>query len=247
MLDFSKISKKTILGLILRLPLKLIPKSTILPIFQGILRGSKWIKGSGVNTYWLGTYEKDQQIDFAKKIKSGDVVYDIGANVGFYSLIASKMAGKNGKVYAFEPAPRNLIHLKKHLELNKCENSIAVSGAVSDKKDLVYFNDGDHAATGFLSKNNGNILVPTFDLDELVENKIIMAPNLMKIDVEGAEFDVLNGAKNILEKYHPTIFLSTHNDKVHKECINLLRSLNYKLESMNTLSLEKTDGVLATY
>ncbi len=247
MLDFSQISNKTIVGTTLRLPLKLIPKNTILPIFQGILKGLKWIKGSGVNTYWIGTYEKDQQILFASKIREGDVVFDIGANVGFYSLIASKLTGSTGKVYAFEPAPKNLNYLKRHIEINKCINSTVVSGAVSNKKDLMYFDDGDHAATGSLSKKHGALLVPTFDLDSLIDDEIITPPNLMKVDVEGAEFDVLTGGQRMLEKYHPTVFLATHNTGVHKECLNLLRSLNYKLESISELNLDDTDAVLATY
>jgi hypothetical protein len=111
----------------------------------------------------------------------------------------------------------------------------------------LYFDDGDHAATGSLSKKHGALLVPTFDLDSLVDNKIILPPNLMKVDVEGSEFDVLNGAKKMLEKYHPTIFLATHNKKVHSECLNLLRLLNYKLQSINKLNLDNTDAVLATY
>jgi len=247
MINFSAVSKTSFAGLFLRTILKVIPGFVVVPVFQGALKGSKWIKGSGVNAYWLGTYEKQEQEIFAKKVKEGHVVFDIGANVGFYSLIASKIAGGTGKVYAFEPAPRNVYYLKKHFELNNCVNSIVVLGGVSDKKRFVYFNEGSHPATGFLSNEIGSILVPIFDLDELVENKIIPAPNLMKIDVEGSEFKVLTGAKNILEKYHPTIFLSTHNEQVHKECLELLRSFNYKLGSIDNLDINKTSEVLATY
>lgn len=247
MIDPSTISKKTFSGKILRLILKIIPHHYAITVVQGSLKGYKWIKGSGVNSYWLGTYEKEQQEIFEKKIKSGDVVFDIGANVGFYSLIASKKIGVKGKVYAFEPAPRNLYYLKKHFEINNCHNAILVSGAVSNKNDMVYFNDGDHPATGFLSNDTGNLLVPTFNLDELIENKKVLAPNLIKIDVEGAEFDVLRGAIKLLNQYHPTIFLSTHNEKAHIECLSLLRSLNYKLNSLDDLHIEKTSGILATY
>ena len=246
MLDFSNISKNTTIGFLLRLPLRLIPHNTVVYIVQGILKGNKWVKGSGVNSYWLGNYEKEQQILFTKNIKEGDVIFDVGSNVGFYSLIASKMTGKKGRVYAFEPAPRNLYYLKKHLELNNCTNSIIVSGGVSDKTDVVYFNDGDHFATGSLSRDSSNMLVPTFNLDGLIENKKIIAPNVMKIDVEGAEFDVLNGVKNTLIKYHPIIFLSTHNEQVHQKCLELLHSLDYKLSSLdNTMNLDKAGLILA--
>jgi len=240
MINFSVIPRKSFLGRFLRLILWFIPGFTIVPVFQGVLKGCKWIKGSGVNGYWLGTYEKQEQEIFAKKVKEGDVVFDIGANVGFYSLIASKIVGDRGKVYAFEPAPKNTLLLKKHFELNNCINSIVVLAGVSDKNDLVYFNEGSHAATGYLSMEDGNILVPVLGLEELVDNGKILAPNLMKIDVEGSEFKVLTGAKKILEKYHPTIFLSTHNEIVHRECLELLLSLNYKLESIDNLGINVT-------
>ncbi len=247
MINISKISKKSFLGYFSRLLLKIIPNETVMPILQGSLKGFRWVKGSGVNAYWLGTYEIEQQQIFTDKIKLNDTVFDIGANVGFYSLIASKIVGPEGNVYAFEPAPQNLHYLKKHFDLNSCTNSKVFVGGVSDKKSIVYFNDGSHAATGFLSKESSGLLVPVFQLDELVESKTISEPNVIKIDVEGAEFDVLNGALKTLEKCHPTIFLSTHNDKVHQQCLTLLRSLEYKLVPLHGSDIEKSPEIMATY
>ena len=66
--------------------MRFIPENTKVLILQGRLKGKKWIKGSGVNGYWLGTYELEKQKMFEKNIKRGDVVFDIGANVGIYSL-----------------------------------------------------------------------------------------------------------------------------------------------------------------
>lgn len=103
MINFSKINKKSFLGKILRFFLKLIPKKTILPILQGPLRGSKWIVKAGVGGYWLGSYEVADQSLMVNNINKGDVVYDIGAHVGFFTLLASKLTGVKGKVYAFEP------------------------------------------------------------------------------------------------------------------------------------------------
>ncbi len=247
MINISKISKKTLLGSFSRLLLKIIPNETILPILQGSLKGSRWIKGSGVNAYWLGTYEIEQQRMFTDKIKEGDTVFDIGANVGFYSLIASKIVGDRGNVYAFEPAPRNVHYLKRHFDLNTCTNSKVFIGGVSNKKDVVYFNDGDHAATGFLSQEKSGLLVPVISLDELIADQIILRPNLMKIDVEGAEVDVLHGALQTLKEFHPTIFLSTHSEQIHQECIELLKSLGYTLSPLNSSTVETSTEILATY
>src|SRR5579862_7724955 len=106
--NLSGISRKSWLGKLLRAPLRLIPRSAVLPILQGPLRGKKWVVGSGNHGCWLGSYEHDKQSLFQKTVRTGDIVYDVGANAGFYSLLASVLVGEKGQVYAFEPLPANL-------------------------------------------------------------------------------------------------------------------------------------------
>ena len=115
MTNFSSICTKSLIGRFLRSLLKLIPNNVILPIIQGPLRGKKWIKGSGDNGYWLGSYELEKQQLFTKFVKNNDVVYDIGAHVGFYTLLASMLVG-DGRVYAFEPDPENFKILEKNIK-----------------------------------------------------------------------------------------------------------------------------------
>ena len=103
-----------------RLPLRLIPKKAVLPILQGQLRGKKWVVGAGNHSYWLGSYEMHKRQAFEREVKPGMVVFDVGANVGFYSLLAAYLAGEGGKVYAFEPSERNVI-ISQHTALNKIE------------------------------------------------------------------------------------------------------------------------------
>jgi len=112
MINFSSISEGSLPGKLLRGGLKLIPNAVVVRIMQGHLKGKKWIKGSGVNGYWLGTYELAQQKIFQKYMKEGNVVFDIGAHVGFYTLLATQLVGKKGKVFSFEPNPRNIIFLR---------------------------------------------------------------------------------------------------------------------------------------
>ena len=114
-MNFSKISNRTFYGKILRLPLKLIPKRMVVPIVRGPLRGKRWIVGASTHGCWLGSYEYQKQSIFKKTVKSGYVVYDIGAHVGFYTLLSSVLVGTQGKVIAFEPVQRNLEYLKKHV------------------------------------------------------------------------------------------------------------------------------------
>lgn len=118
MINFSAISNRSITGKILRFFLWFITQKTTVRILQGPLKNKKWIKGSGVNGYWLGSYESDEQKVFIENLKKGDIVFDIGANVGFYSLLAAEVIGFKGKVFSFEPLPENFKHIKKHIEIN---------------------------------------------------------------------------------------------------------------------------------
>src|SRR3989442_1960320 len=112
---FPDVSERTILGRALRFPLKLIPSDASIPILKGPLGGKGWIAGSSIHRCWLGYYEPAKQRAFSAAIESGDVVYDLGANVGLYSLLASFLVGPRGRVFSFEPVPRNLSFLRRHL------------------------------------------------------------------------------------------------------------------------------------
>lgn len=239
MIKFFKSDFKSPLGKLLRLPLKLIPDKTVLPILQGKLKGKKWIKGSSINGCWLGTYEFDKQQLFQKYVKPGMVIYDIGANAGFYTLLSSVLTGNSGKVFAFEPVPKNIYYIKQHLVLNKIENTVVVDKAVSDKITTLKFTLSTNPSMGHFSEE-GEIEVETISLDEFVKQGN-PPPDLIKMDIEGAEFDALNGAKKILKTKKPIIFLATHGDEVKKKCLGLLKELNYKIEIIGNCSIEKAD------
>jgi FkbM family methyltransferase len=243
MINISNINFKSTIGKILRLPLKLIPEQTVLPIMQGVLKGKKWIKGSSINGCWLGTYEADKQILFQKYIKSGMNVYDVGANAGFYTLLSSVLAGKQGKVYSFEPVPTNIAYIKKHIELNKLSNVIVVEKAVSDKNGKLKFSLSTNPSMGHFS-DSGELEVETISLDEFVE-KGNPKPDLIKMDIEGAELAALKGAIKTLRSSKPVIFLATHNKQVHLGCIELLRSLNYKLTPLDNTDINECSELVA--
>lgn len=233
-------------GKLIRLPLKLIPPDTVMPIILGPLKGKKWIVGSGVHGYWLGTYEKPTQKHFTSIIKKGDVVFDIGANVGFYSLLSSILVGEQGKVVAFEPFLKNIAYLKSHIKLNNIKNIHVIPYAVSKKKQFSFFKIEGSSSMGHLSET-GDIKVKSVNLDLLIHTKKIPVPNLIKIDVEGSEYDVFLGARTSLKRYHPTIILSTHGKEIHKKCCLLLKKEGYHLTTLNDLPLNKTTELLAVY
>ena len=231
MINFSAISNKSLIGKVLRFCLKLIPDNLTVRILQGRLKGKKWIKGSGVNGYWLGSYELEKQKIFVKIIKKGDIVYDIGANVGFYTLLAAELVGLNGKVYAFEPLPRNIFYLKKHIEMNKCNNVEIIEAAVSSKSEKSFFIQRENTFTGYLSKDIEGIEIETISIDDLINKSSLPIPHIIKIDVEGAELEVLKGAKDLIATKKPTIFLSVHTKDIRKKCHQFLKMNTYNLEA----------------
>jgi FkbM family methyltransferase len=242
-MNFSGVAEKTLIGRLLRFPLKFIPPETRMPILQGRLRGKRWTVGSCSHGCWLGSYEYQKRIVFEKTVTQGSVVFDIGAHVGFYTLLASVMVGSNGRVFAFEPSPRNLFYLKKHLQLNCITNVKIIEAAVSDCYSITSFVEGRGSTMGHISPD-GKLLVKTVNLDKLISRGIPI-PNFIKIDVEGAEMKVLSGAKSMLANVHPTLFLATHGRNMHIQCCRFLNSLNYKLKQIGKINEKQCGEILA--
>jgi len=240
-MNFSGMSDKSIMGKVVRLPLRLIPPKTVMPILQGKLKGLKWIAGSSNHGCWLGSYEHAKQKTFEKAVTMGSVVYDIGANAGFYTLLASVLVGPKGRVFAFEPVPLNLHHLNEHLRINRITNVTVIDAAVAGRAGVAHFDEGPNHSMGHLAFG-GSLTVRTVCLDEMVKSGELPPPDFMKIDVEGAEVDVLQGAKSVLENHHPVIFLATHSEGLHRTCSELLLSHGYSFEC-----LDRPDEVLAAY
>ena len=243
-MNISRISDKSFVGRALRLPLRLIPPQTVLPILQGKLRGLKWIAGSSNHGCWLGSYEYDKQKTFEKMVAGGGVVFDIGANAGFYTLLASVLVGPQGRVFAFEPVPLNLRYLNEHLRLNNIKNVSVIDAAVAECAGVAHFDSGRNPSMGHLAAD-GSLTVRTVGLAEMVTAGKLPPPNYMKIDVEGAEANVLLGAKSVLTGIQPIIFLATHSKELYRTCHELLRSLGYSVEPITGRDLDQTDELLA--
>ena len=243
-MNFSGISNETALGRLLRSPLRLIPGNTVVPILQGRLRGKKWIVGSSSHGCWLRSYEHRKRLLFEKTVVEGGCVFDVGANVGFYTLLASVIVGAGGSVFAFEPAPSNVAYLREHLRLNEVRNVEVFEVAVSDHEGQEHFELGGHNTLGRLSAS-GQLVVNCARLDEMSARYGFRAPDMMKIDVEGAELAVLQGASRLLAASHPAIFLATHGAEVHGECCRLLRGLGYVLESIEGGGVEESSELIA--
>jgi FkbM family methyltransferase len=211
--------------------LRSLPSGTKVPMF-GSNWGKKWILDSANIRNWLALDEKGVQRAFKKYIQQGNVVYDVGANVGFYSLLSSSLVGPKGKVYAFEPAPRNLEYLKKHVEMNCLDNVEIVPLAVSDQDAVLSFDESDSSSTGHIS-DTGKIKVEAMSLDGFVEKRNAKFPNFVKIDVEGHEMGVLRGMMRILEdKNAPVIQIEANEER--SDILEFLKSRGYEIERIDS-------------
>jgi FkbM family methyltransferase len=217
------------LGKLIRSPLSILPKSTVVPILSGPLKGARWIIGSSVHSCWAGTYELSKLNLLCKFLRAGQVMYDVGANVGLYTLLGSRIVGSEGSIYAFEPLSENCRLLERHLELNHITNCRVINAAASNHAGIRKFDTTNGALMGRLS-DSGETSVQTLDLDSFwMAEPGSRRPQFLKIDVEGAEMDVLRGASSLLSACAPGLLLATHGPEVHAKCNGYLASLGYKV------------------
>ena len=211
---------------------------------QGPSKGRRWIVGSSNHGCWLGSYEFEQRSIFEQYVGIGDVVFDVGAHVGFYTLVASVLVGSAGRVVAFEPLPGNLFYLREHLSMNHVSNVTVIDKAVTDHAGMVKFRSRESRAMGRIA-DDGDMSVAAVCLDDLIENSDLPPPTCIKVDVEGGEYRALIGAREFLSRAHPVIFLSTHGRDIHADCCQLLRQCKFDLISLDGKELEKSNSILA--
>jgi len=161
-----------------------------------------------------GIYEAYETGLFRSVVKGGMTVIDIGANVGYYTLIAAELVGETGKVFAFEPEPGNFDLLSRNVKLNKYSNVDAVQKAVSNCTGSItlYIDRGNFGNRSFAQANilvdGGAVEIESVSLDEFCASHLNgRRLDVLKIDAQGAEGLILMGAKDTLQKYEPTIFM----------------------------------------
>ena len=161
-------------------------------------------------------YEKNVTYWF-DKIANGfkqPVIYDIGANYGFFSLRYSNLAKF---IYAFEPVSKTYSVLNKNIQRNKLDNVIAYKYGLSNKEESIkinlYSSSGNNSIfkrrlpLGHLLKFKGEEIINLTPLDDLFIKKHLLPPDIVKMDIEGAELYALQGAKNIIATYKPVLFV----------------------------------------
>jgi len=157
----------------------------------------------------------------------GDVVIDVGAHYGFYTLLTSKIIGKSGCVLAFEPNPANFQGLLKNIQLNESTNVKAINVALGNfdgKTKLYLWNDTGGHSTVF--KRQNWMLVEMRKLDDMIEASKLRKVKgmLIKIDAEGAELKVLEGAMNTIKAFKPKLTIAAyHYNNEIKQIIQYLK------------------------
>ena len=149
------------------------------------------------------------------------IIFDIGSQYGDYSLLWEKRY--NAKIYAFELLKNNYDEMLKDLKLNNSKIK-AFNIPIGDGSNISFITKGDMA----INENSGNF-VKSVKLDELIFNKFNVKPDIIKIDVEGFEYDVLKGAEEVLKQYSPRIIIETHSKELREKCHEFLSEKGYLL------------------
>ena len=182
--------------------------------------------------------------------KQGDIVVDIGAHMGRYTIISSKRVGANGKVVAIEADPSNFEMLNSNIKLNQLTNVTPLNYAVYSKETKIklYLPDeesgytmhhsimSNYVFTKYKDKTGDKFVeVSANTLDYLLQLKGITDVNWVKIDVEGAEFEVLKGAHNVLSNSKDiSLLIEVHGKDTYEPIIESLRSYNFKIDFEKT-------------
>jgi len=212
-----------------------------------------WVAGGGLvgmhmrldlqteKDYWLGTYEADLQEAVKELVEPGMVAYDVGANIGFTTLLLAKRVGEDGRVYAFEALPTNLERLKDNVALNDLDANVvivpkAVINAQKPTRFLVGPSGGMGKAEGSLGRQgvayHETITVDGVSLDGYVYESGNPPPQVIKMDIEGGEVLALSGMKRLLDEVHPVLLIELHGHEAAEAGWSTLSEAGYQLRKM---------------
>ncbi len=149
----------------------------------------------------------------------GNVVVDIGAHIGWYSIQAAKAVGIAGRVIALEPDESNRNQLERNLTLNQIANHTIVPLAAWSATGPVHWSPSEVSVWNKIDETRGPTTVNAISLDDLVSRLSLPRVDWIKMDIEGAETEALVGAEVTLRRFHPALFIEVH------ECTEQVRSM----------------------
>jgi FkbM family methyltransferase len=188
-----------------------------------------------------GIYEPFETGLFLKEIKSGQTVVDVGANIGYYTLLAARLVGPEGRVYAFEPDPTNFGLLRKNVEANGYKNVVLVNKALSNKngKTKLFINPANRGDHRVYDSGDGraSVTIETVTLDSYLKKKKV---DFIKMDIQGAEPLALEGMKKtiraskglkLITEFSPDSIKLAKGDP--KKFLAALQALGFKLSEIS--------------
>jgi FkbM family methyltransferase len=192
---------------------------------------------------WLGTYEPELAEAVREFIKPGMIVYDVGANIGYVSMLLAHAARPSGQVFAFEALPANIERIRANIGLNGLEERIhLIPQAVADQSGELTFYVHESVGMGKVAGSAGRpdqqyqaeIRVSSISLDEYVYQHGHPAPDVVKMDIEGGEVLALPGMKRILREHHPLLLLELHGPESEQVAWRTLTEAGYRLREMSS-------------
>ena len=249
----ERLGRIPVLGDFLRSFARRFAEGSLVTIKSGFASGLKWIRYKRyVNGYWLGHYELPLQSRVSAELQPGNIFFDVGANAGFFTLIAGRLVGSSGTVVAFEPLPQNVAALKENIELNRLSHCKVIDQAVSDSPGSSDFfaavdqRDNPQTSTASLRRgapalgeNVATYRVKTTTLDQIAQ--LHGVPKLVKMDIEGGEGRALRGATGLLaHPAAPIIIMETHGAEVSAEVDFLLTNAGYRFYSIGGTPLQSS-------
>lgn len=213
------------------------------PIVEGPGTGLRIDVGGSNPRYVTGQNERPVQTALGELLEPGAVFFDVGANVGFLTLIGARMVGPTGYVVAFEPELDNLRVLTGNIRRNDATNVVVSTRAASSSTglgelQLAGFSGGHSLATAADGGDGRAQLVETVTIDEVAASSGFGPPDVVKIDVEGAEAQVLEGMREVLSTRGPTLLIEvdgpnrSEHDRRHRAIVELLSSVGYGLSQI---------------
>ena len=186
-----------------------------------------------------GTVEPEVQKCIVQHLKPGMVFYDIGANIGFFTLLTARLVGSCGKVFSFEADSEIAGRLRENVSRNGFEWVSVVEAAVwSEMADLAFARCDNSASPDrglgrvtAVERTHNITSVRAITLDHFTQEHA--PPDFLKCDAEGAEVDVLRGAENLLRSHHPAIVCEIHSEQCESGVRQILRRHSYGLRRID--------------
>ena len=207
---------------------------------------------SQIREYGWYDDEKIEVQTIEKYLKNGMIMLDLGANIGFYTMLSRSIVGENGRVFAFEPSPRNANLIRASIEENSFTNVTVVEAAVSGDTGVskLYVSPNINSAHSLLDldfkydegwKREKTIDVKVITIDDYLEKKVgDLKVDFIKMDIEGSEFHAIKGMRKVLDENEHLILVSEFwpkgflkNNKNPKDYLETLVGLNFKINHID--------------